>query len=72
MDETVNEPRKPGPKEVKAIADTAGVPVDNDVATRIVNSIGPAFEGFAPISGTLPFDLEPASFLLAQTVKVTR
>jgi hypothetical protein len=63
---------KPSPKEVKAIAETAGVPVDNDVATRIANSIGPAFDGFAPIAGTLPFDLEPASFLLAQTVKVSR
>jgi hypothetical protein len=62
----------PNPKEVKAIADTAGVPVDADVATRIATSIGPAFEGFAPISGTLPFDLEPATFLLAQTAKVSR
>ncbi len=60
------------PKEVKAIAETAGVPVDNDVATRIANSIGPAFDGFAPIAGTLPFDLEPASFLLAQAVKISR
>ena len=46
----------PSPKEVKAIADTAGVPVDAEVAGRIANSIGPAFEGIAPISGTLPFD----------------
>jgi hypothetical protein len=63
---------RPSAKEVKAIADTAGVPVDNDVATRIANSIGPAFDGFEAISGTLPFDLEPASYLLAQTVKVSR
>ena len=63
---------KPSPKEVKAIAETAGVPVDNDVAIRIANSIGPAFDGFEAISGTLPFDLEPASYLLAQTVKVAR
>ena len=62
----------PSPREVKAIAETAGVSVDAEVANRIANSIGPAFEGFAPISGTLPFDLEPASFLLAQTVKVSR
>jgi hypothetical protein len=48
------------------------VPVEPEVATRIAGSIGPAFEGFAPIAGTLPFDLEPASFLLAQTVKVSR
>jgi len=63
---------RPSPKEVKAIADSAGVPVDADVATHIASSIGPAFEGFAPIAGTLPFDLEPASFLLAQAVKVSR
>ena len=59
---------KPSPKEVKAMTDVAGVPVDNDVAARIANSIGPAFEGFAPVAGTLPFDLEPATFLLAQKV----
>ena len=63
---------RPSPKEVKAVADAAGVPVDNDVAARMANSIGPAFEGFEPIAGTLPFDLEPASFLLAQAVKVAR
>ena len=62
----------PNPNDVKAIAETAGVPVDAEVAGRIANSIGPAFEGFAPISGTLPFDLEPATFLLAQTAKVSR
>ena len=63
---------RPDPKEVKAIADTAGVPVEPDVAARIANSIGPAFDGFAPISGTLPFDIEPASFLVAQTMKISR
>ena len=63
---------RPDPKEVKAIADTAGVPVEPDVAARIANSIGPAFDGFAPISGTLPFDLEPASFLVAQIMKISR
>ena len=63
---------RPSPKEIKAIADVGGLPVEPDVATRIAGSIGPAFEGFAPIAGTLPFDLEPASFLLAQTVKVSR
>ena len=62
----------PNPKDVKAMAETAGVPVDGEIATRIANSIGPAFEGFAPISGTLPFDLEPATFVLAQTAKVSR
>ena len=57
---------RPTHKEIKAIADTAGVPVSADVAARIANSIGPAFEGFAAVGGTLPFDLEPATFLLVQ------
>ena len=57
---------KPTAKEIKAMTEVAGVPVDADVAARIANSIGPAFEGFAPVAGTLPFDLEPATFLLVQ------
>ena len=61
---------RPTPKEIKAMADVAGVPVDAEIATRIAHSIGPAFEGFAAIAGTLPFDLEPASFLVVQTAKV--
>jgi hypothetical protein len=60
---------RPSPKEIKAMADVAGVPVSADVATRIANSIGPAFEGFAAVAGTLPFDLEPATFLLAQAAE---
>jgi hypothetical protein len=62
---------RPTPKEIKAMADVGGVPVSAEVATRIANSIGPAFEGFAAIAGTLPFDLEPASFLLVQSAKVS-
>jgi len=57
---------RPTAKEIKAIAGVAGVPVTDDVAARIANSIGPAFEGLAPIAGTLPFDLEPATFLVVQ------
>jgi hypothetical protein len=53
------------------MADTAGVPVDGDTATRIANSMGPVFDGFAAIAGTLPMDLEPALFVLAQTKKVS-
>jgi len=63
---------KPTAKEIKAMADVTGVPVDADVAGRIAHSIGPAFEGFAPVAGTLPFDLEPASFLLAQAAKASK
>jgi len=57
---------RPGPKEIRAIADVAGVPVDAEEAERIAASIGPAFDGFAKIAGTLPFDLEPATFAVVQ------
>jgi hypothetical protein len=63
---------RPTTKEIKATAQAAGIPVDDEVATRISNSIGPAFEGFAAIAGTLPFDLEPALYVLAQTTKVSK
>ena len=60
---------KPTPKEVKAMASASGLQVTDEVAARIANSIGPAFEGFAAVAGTLPFDLEPASFLVVQSMK---
>ena len=63
---------RPSAKEIKVIADVAGLSVTAETAERIGNSIGPAFDGFAPIAGTLPFDLEPASFVLAQTAKVSK
>jgi hypothetical protein len=63
---------RPTEKEIGAIASAAGVPVEKEVATRIANSIGPAFDGFATIAGTLPFDLEPSTFVLVQTEKVAR
>jgi len=63
---------RPTAKEIKAMADVAGVPVDADVAARIANSIGPAFDGFAAIAGTLPFDLEPSTFVVVQTAKAKR
>ncbi len=63
---------RPGPKEISAIAVVAGLPVSAEVATRIANSIGPAFEGFAAVAGTLPFDLEPATFVVVQTGKVSK
>jgi hypothetical protein len=64
--------RRPAPKEIKAIADVAGVPVSIEVATRIASSIGPAFEGFAPVAGTLPFDLEPATFVVVQAANAAK
>ena len=63
---------KPAPKEISAMAAVAGLPVSAEVATRIANSIGPAFEGFAAVAGTLPFDLEPATFVVLQTGKVSK
>ena len=62
---------KPSPREIAATAGMAGVGVDAEVAERIANSIGPAFEGFAAVAGTMPFDLEPASFLLVKEVNVS-
>ena len=62
---------RPVAREIKAIADIAGVAVSNEVAERIANSIGPAFEGFAAVAGTLPFDLEPATFILVQQAAQT-
>jgi hypothetical protein len=63
---------KPTPKEIKAMTNVAGLPVTDEVAARIANSIGPAFEGFAPVAGTLPFDLEPASYLVVQNAKASK
>jgi hypothetical protein len=63
---------RPTAKEIKALADVAGVPVTAEVASRIANSIGPAFEGFAAVAGTLPLDLEPATFLLVQAPKASK
>jgi hypothetical protein len=60
---------KPTPAGIKAMAEAAGVAIDDEVAARIANSIAPAFDGFAPVAGTLPFDLEPATFLLVQTAE---
>jgi hypothetical protein len=63
---------RPAPKDISAIAAVAGLPVSPEVATRIANSIGPAFEGFAAVAGTLPFDLEPAAFVVVQAGKVSK
>jgi hypothetical protein len=60
---------RPTVDEIKAMANVVGLPVADDVATRIANSIGPAFDGFAPIAGKLPFDLEPVTFVTVQLGK---
>ena len=58
--------KRPEPNDIIAMARVAGVPVDAETAARVARSIGPAFEGFGPVSGTLPFDLEPATFAHVQ------
>jgi hypothetical protein len=58
---------RPAAADIEAMARVAGVPASDEVATRIAQSIGPALEAFAAIGGTLPFDLEPATFLVVQT-----
>lgn len=63
---------RPTEKEIAAMANATGVPVDTETAARIANSIGPAFDGFAAIAGTLPFDLEPSTFTFVQTEKAAR
>jgi hypothetical protein len=63
---------RPTSKEIKPIAQIAGVPVEDEIAARISNAIGPAFEGFAPIAGTLPFDLEPSLYPIVQAAKVSK
>ena len=63
---------RPDPKHVKVMTDVAGVPQDAEVSARIAHSIGPAFDGFAPVAGTLPMDLEPATFLLVQNAEVSK
>ena len=60
---------RPTAKEIKAMANVAGLPVADEVAARIANSIGPGFDGFAAVAGTLPFDLEPAAFMFVQAAK---
>lgn len=63
---------RPTAKEIRAIAEISGVPIDAEIAARIANSIGPAFDGFAAVAGTLPFDLEPATFVSVQTARTAR
>lgn len=51
---------------VRATALTAGLDLSPETAARIVTAIAPALAAFAPIAGTLPLDLEPATFQRVQ------
>jgi hypothetical protein len=63
---------KPTAQDIAALASAADLPVTAEVAARIANSIGPAFENFTPIAGKLPFDLEPATYLLVSEACTNR
>ena len=63
---------KPTAKQIKALTEVSGLPASDEVAERIANSIGPAFENFTPIAGKLPFDLEPATYLLVSEACTNR
>ncbi|WP_127090491.1 hypothetical protein [Aquabacter cavernae] len=47
-------------------ARTAGLDLTPETALRIATAVAPALDAFAPVSGTLPLDLEPATFLRVQ------
>ena len=51
---------------VAAMAALAGQTLEPGSAERIARAIGPALAGFAATEGTLPFEAEPASFVVAQ------
>ncbi|CAN5528449.1 hypothetical protein BH11PSE4_BH11PSE4_20360 [soil metagenome] len=59
----------PTVKQIKAIAELGGLVVADDVAERITGALTPAYDGFAAIAGTLPMDLEPATFAVVQNTK---
>jgi len=54
------------PEAVAATAQSAGYDLTPEAAARIATGVAPAFAAFAAIAGTLPLDLEPASFILIQ------
>lgn len=63
---------KPTARQIKTLTEVSGLPASDEVAERIATSMGPAFEGFAAVAGTLPFDLEPATFLAVQNTKAVK
>lgn len=61
---------KPTAKHIKFLSEVSGMPASDEVAERIAVSMGPAFENFAAIAGTLPLDLEPATYIAVQNGEV--
>jgi hypothetical protein len=62
----------PTPNHIKTIAELGGLAIADDVAARIAHAVGPAYEGFKAIAGTLPMDIEPATFLVVQNTKAAK
>jgi hypothetical protein len=52
--------------EVRAMAATVDVAISDDIAARISGAVDPTIAGFAGVSAKLPFDIEPASFVVVQ------
>lgn len=54
------------PEDAAATSRTAGYVLPPEAAARIATGISPALQAFATIAGTLPMDVEPATFTLVQ------
>lgn len=57
---------RPTPDSVTANARQVQLEFTPETAARIAHAVGPAVELFAPVAASLPFDLEPATFLVTQ------
>ena len=53
-------------EDAAAIIRAAGFDLSDADAARIAAGISPGLSGFSAVAGTLPFDLEPATFLAVQ------
>lgn len=54
------------PEHAAAIIRAAGLDLPASDAARIAAGISPGLAAFSTVAGTLPFDLEPATFLAVQ------
>jgi hypothetical protein len=54
------------PEDAAAIIRAAGLNLSPADAARIASGISPGLAAFSAVAGTLPFDLEPATFLAVQ------
>jgi hypothetical protein len=59
----------PTAKQIRVIAEIGGLPLTEEAAARVAGALAPAYDGFAAIAGTLPMDLEPATFVVVQNTK---